>query len=207
MLVPREKTKDELQHEEEEYQEFLRREVGEDLRQLIEVDQDAIGIHENAPGGGGDSEDKKKKKKKDKGKEKEKGQPKTKGGKEKEDQEFLMKFVSLKPLVFHSKADTFPHSYILNRGWIDRSAKRLPTYTEVTSGRNRKKKSKVKGSEDDEAAAAASFGSSSEVDGGADDVVEDEDEFEDVADAFESSYNFRFEEPYAIPHFPRASSD
>lgn len=205
MLVPREKTKDELQREEEEYQEFLRREVGEDLRQLIEVDQDAIGIHENAPNGEGDGEGKKNKKK-DKGKEKEKGQLKAKEGKEKEDREFLMKFASLKPPVLHSKAETFfPHSYILNRGWIDRSAKRLPTYTEVTSVRNRKKKSKVKGSEDEE---GASSGSSpeSEVDGDAN-VTEDEGEFDDVAGAFESSYNFRFEEPYAVPHFLCSSSD
>lgn len=95
LLVPREKSKDELQREEEEYQEFLRREVGEDLHQLIEVDQDVIGIHENAPGEGDSGG--KKKKKKDKGKEKEKakGRSKTKEDKEKEDQEFLMKLVPL----------------------------------------------------------------------------------------------------------------
>jgi protein KRI1 len=104
--VPREKTKDELQREEEEYQEFLRREVGEDLHQLIEVDQDIIGIHENAPSGEGDGEGKKKKKPKDKGKEKEKGRLKTEG-KEKEDQEFLMKFVPPKLLVLRSKTDVF----------------------------------------------------------------------------------------------------
>lgn len=92
LLVPREKSKDEIQREEEEYQEFLRREVGEDLHQLIEVDQDVIGVHENAPSGEGDGGGKKKKKK-DKGKEKEKGRPKAKEEKEKEDQEFLMKFV------------------------------------------------------------------------------------------------------------------
>ena len=90
MLVPREKTKDELQHEEEEYQEFLRREVGEDFHQLITVDQDAIGIHESAPTGGGDG-DGGEKKKKDKGKEKGKGRPKEE--KEREDQAFLMKCV------------------------------------------------------------------------------------------------------------------
>ena len=27
-------------------------------------------------------------------------------------------------------------------------------------------------------------------------MIEDEDEFDDVADVFESSFNFRFEEPY-----------
>ena len=94
MLIPREKTKDELQREEEDYHEFLRREVGEDLHQLIEVDQDVIGIHENVLNGEGEGEGKKKKKKKDKGKEEVKGQSKTK---EKEDQEFLMKFAPLKP--------------------------------------------------------------------------------------------------------------
>lgn len=90
MLVPREKTKDELQREEEEYQEFLRREVGEDLHQLITVDQDATSILESPPSGGGD-DGKKKAKKKDKGKRKKEGL-KTEE-KEKEDQEFLMKCV------------------------------------------------------------------------------------------------------------------
>ena len=38
------------------------------------------------------------------------------------------------------------------------------------------------------------------------DILEDEDEFDEVAERFESSYNFRFEEPDAghIPSFPRA---
>ncbi|KAF9652817.1 hypothetical protein BDM02DRAFT_3246809 [Thelephora ganbajun] len=182
LLVPREKTKDELEREEEEYQEILRREVGEDFRQLIEVDRDVIGIHESAPNreGGGDG---RKKKKKDKGKGKEQGRVKTEE-KEKEDREFLM-------------------NYILNRGWIDRSAKRLPTYTEVTNTRNREKKSKAKDPEGDEGDVAGS--SESEVDGGTNNAIEDEDEFDDVADAFESSYNFRFEEPNAaeIARHPR----
>ena len=88
-------------------------------------------------------------------------------------------------------------SYVLNRGWIDRSAKRLPTYTEVTSVGNRRKKSKPNGpkGERDETAGPSGSSSESEVGGGTSDVVEDEDEFDDVADVFESSYNFRFEEP------------
>ena len=91
----------------------------------------------------------------------------------------------------------FPCSYILNRGWIDRSAKRLPTYTEVTGVRDRRKRPKAKGPQDERDADAGFSGSSSEseVDGSMNNVIKDEDEFDDVADAFESSYNFRFEEP------------
>jgi protein KRI1 len=78
LLVPREKTKDELDREEEEYQEFLRREVGEDLNRLIEVDKDQLGIFEEPP------QDYVPGKKKVKGKGKEKGT-------NVDDQEFLMK--------------------------------------------------------------------------------------------------------------------
>jgi hypothetical protein len=94
----------------------------------------------------------------------------------------------------------FFYSYILNRGWIDRSAKRLPTYTEVTSARNQKKRPQTEGPGDEGGAVAGSSGrpSESEVDSGSD-MIEDEDEFDDVADVFESSFNFRFEEPYVAP--------
>lgn len=179
----------------------MRREVGEDLRQLIEVDQEIISVHENAPSGQGDDEGGKKKKKKDKGKEKEKWRPKTQEKKEKEDQGFLMKFVLLTAIIFRSEVTSSLHSYILNRGWIDRSAKRLPTYTEITSTRNRKTKSKAKGPGHDEGSTTDSSGrpSESEADGGSHNMIEDEDEFDDVVDVFESSYNFRFEEPYVVP--------
>ena len=85
-----------MEHEEEEYQEFLRREVGEDLCQLIELDQDAVGIHENAPGSGGGGVKINKEKGKGKEKEREKGRLKTREEKEKGDHEFLMKFVPQK---------------------------------------------------------------------------------------------------------------
>ena len=91
----------------------------------------------------------------------------------------------------------------MNRGWIDRSAKRLPTYTEVTSTRDRKNQSKAKGSENEEDAVVDSGSSSEpEADGDAYNLIEDQDEFEDVVDVFESSYNFRFEEPYVASSLP-----
>lgn len=83
---------------------------------------------------------------------------------------------------------------------MDRDAKRLPTYTEVTSIQNRRKKPKAKHPEDEEPGATGPPGSSpeSETVSGSNDITEDEDEFDDVADVFESSYNFRFEEPYVV---------
>lgn len=81
-------------------------------------------------------------------------------------------------------------SYILNRGWIDRTTKRLPTYKEITG-------SKANGKEQ---AGFADEGASSEDEAGVSKYEasignnSDDDEFEEVADRFESSYNFRFEE-------------
>lgn len=37
-LIPREKTKDEMEQEQEEYREFLAREVGEDIGELVTVE-------------------------------------------------------------------------------------------------------------------------------------------------------------------------
>ena len=82
-----------------------------------------------------------------------------------------------------------PCSYILNRGWIDRSQKRLPTYNEITfSGKGK------------ERAADDSDANEEGNDGDGQDYAQtvDEDEFDDVVDNFESSYNFRFEEPYVL---------
>jgi protein KRI1 len=42
LLVPREKTKDEMEREEEEYREFLQTEVGEDLADLVTVEAGAM---------------------------------------------------------------------------------------------------------------------------------------------------------------------
>lgn len=86
------------------------------------------------------------------------------------------------------------YSYILHRGWIDRSARRIPTYKEITVGATLPDKDH------------AETPSVVEVDAHANgNLLEDDGEFDEVAERFESSYNFRFEEPDAehIASFPR----
>ena len=95
-------------------------------------------------------------------------------------------------LPLHSQRQS--RSYILNRGWIDRSAKRVPTYQEVTSSKSKGKQKATDESpfggpgldSDDEATQTG-------LPTGDPDI--DEDDFEEIVDRFESSYNFRFEEP------------
>ena len=82
LLVPREKTKDELEREEEEYQEFLKREVGTDLRELITIEEGSSSLLLEEP----EVEKKGKREKKSK-----KSKEKSKKSKAEEDQEFLMK--------------------------------------------------------------------------------------------------------------------
>ncbi|KAJ4483775.1 KRI1-like family C-terminal-domain-containing protein [Lentinula aciculospora] len=98
-------------------------------------------------------------------------------------------------------AQEFLMNYILNRGWIDRSANRVPTYREVVSPKSQGKRKVIdetEGAEDENPEEDKDIHavSNSEV---------DEEEFEDIVDRFESSYNFRFEEPNAavIPAHPR----
>jgi protein KRI1 len=80
LLVPREKTKDDIEQEEEEYRHFLQGEVGKDLGGLITIDEGIERIHEE---GEGETRVRKNSKK----------TKRSKGGKEKEqsDHEFLMK--------------------------------------------------------------------------------------------------------------------
>lgn len=78
-------------------------------------------------------------------------------------------------------------SYILNRGWIDRSVHRVPTYKEVVSSKSRGKAKAADEEDEEDDDSPDGNAASSEVD--------EEEEFEDIVDRFESSYNFRFEEP------------
>jgi protein KRI1 len=68
-------------------------------------------------------------------------------------------------------------SYILNRGWIDKEKKAVPTYEDIV-GRER--------GEDESDDEDSPWGK-----------IDEEEDFDDKADEFETEYNFRFEEPGA----------
>ena len=85
LLVPREKTKDELEHEEEEYREFLEREVGEDIGALVALEGEDVLEREGDMGVSSEEvpEERKKSKK----------SKKSQKRKQESDHEFLMKYV------------------------------------------------------------------------------------------------------------------
>ncbi|KAH9072780.1 Krr1-domain-containing protein [Lactarius deliciosus] len=165
LFTLREKARDEVEREEAEYRAYLEREVGP-LEKILDLGEegktdDEVRQEEDAHPVGADTGKKKRRKK---------GRKSAEERKE-TDQEFLI-------------------NYILNRGWVDRSARRLPTYKEITAQASSSK---------DPGPSVVHTGA--EVDVGNDDLLEEDDD-----EHFESSYNFRFEEPDAahIQSFPRA---
>ncbi|ODN99162.1 hypothetical protein I350_07320 [Cryptococcus amylolentus CBS 6273] len=78
--------------------------------------------------------------------------------------------------------DDFLMNYILNRGWIDRTDDHVPTYDEVVGKTT---------SEEPEQVKALKASTSSHPWGS----LDDDEDFEDRAEQFETEYNFRFEEP------------
>ncbi|KIR34208.1 protein KRI1 [Cryptococcus deuterogattii MMRL2647] len=80
--------------------------------------------------------------------------------------------------------DDFLMNYILNRGWIDRSEKLVPTYDEV-----------VGPSTEDVEEVATQIKSTKPKSSHPWGELDEESDFEDRAEEFETEYNFRFEEP------------
>ncbi|ADV23921.1 ribosome biogenesis-related protein, putative [Cryptococcus gattii WM276] len=80
--------------------------------------------------------------------------------------------------------DDFLMNYILNRGWIDRSEKHVPTYDEV-----------VGPSIEDVEEVATRIKSTKPKSSHPWGELGEESDFEDRAEEFETEYNFRFEEP------------
>jgi protein KRI1 len=82
----------------------------------------------------------------------------------------------------------------MNRGWIDRSANHIPTYREVLSSKSKGKgKAKQEHSTTDSESGQANDDDDQALPTA--DPELDDDDFEEIVDRFESSYNFRFEEP------------
>ena len=110
LLVPRTRTRDEIELEGEEYRAFLEREVGEDIHNLVTVEANKdVDVSNDVEIRDGDKKQGKKKGKKEREKERVKFQEKhearsqkamkqrDKESKEDADQDFLMKYVFLTP--------------------------------------------------------------------------------------------------------------
>ncbi|EAL19062.1 hypothetical protein CNBH1640 [Cryptococcus deneoformans B-3501A] len=80
--------------------------------------------------------------------------------------------------------DDFLMNYILNRGWIDRSEKHVPTYDEVVGPSTEVAEEAAAQTKSTKLKSSHPWGE-----------LDEESDFEDRAEEFETEYNFRFEEP------------
>ncbi|EFP77203.2 hypothetical protein PGT21_009875 [Puccinia graminis f. sp. tritici] len=83
--------------------------------------------------------------------------------------------------------DEFLRAYVLGRGWIDKEAKKIPKYKELVEagGQSKQAKSNLSGSN------ANVLGKTAICD----EYDEEDEEFVEKAEEFETNYNFRFEDP------------
>ncbi|KAG8903821.1 hypothetical protein FRC00_014474, partial [Tulasnella sp. 408] len=140
LLVLRKEFKDDVDEEDEEYRAYVQKEVG-DIKQLLWVDEEArAAVRPDDEDEEGEQAIAESSKKKEKRKKKKKKNP-------------------------EDEAEQFLANYLLNRAWIDRRSKKVPTLDEVTT---RKGKERAVDEFDDEL---------------------DED-FEELEEDFEATYNF-----------------
>ncbi|KAF9219815.1 hypothetical protein BS17DRAFT_821454 [Gyrodon lividus] len=209
LLIPRSRTRDEIELEEEEYKAFLQREVGEDIRDLVTVDTNAEsgGLRDGKDARMSEAHKEHESKKEKRGK-KERGNKKE-GNKEDEEGERKKAGKKVDRKSKEEADQQFLMDYILTRGWMDRSSRRVPTYNEIvdsTSKSHKPKPTKFQPNPDPDGGGQGSEGAEQSGEGGGEGAtLSDEDSFDDLADAFETSYNFRFEESNAalIPSYPR----
>ncbi|SNX83950.1 related to KRI1 - KRRI-Interacting protein 1 [Melanopsichium pennsylvanicum] len=111
-----------------------------------------------------------------------------------------------------AKNEDFLMNYILNRGWIDKSAEESrpmkPKLTKaVLKAKDAAEAGQDAGNEGEEKQEGQAYGRNWEAEAA---ELESEASFDSMADAFETAYNFRFEqgaEAFAIPTYSRTPKD